>query len=157
MLANRPRSSTQKKEDEVGRIPSSALNQSSLNFSGSPALFSLDIPVLHRGMPSELQGYYNHYVVEAIQALTRGWYDDQPLYPGWESTGNFRDTGEAAGLVTSRRPDQARKELEQLSEVCPGLEEGESEDEGSDDEGGAPRGVPAERWGTLDGLTPSER
>ena len=81
-------------------------------------------------------------------------YDNAPLYAGWESTANFRDTGEAGGLLTSRNPDQARKELEQLSEVFPGLREGESEDEGPDDEGGGPRHVPAERWGTLDGLTP---
>ena len=53
-------------------------------------------------MASELQGFYNHYVVEDIQALTRGCYDDKPLYSGWESTANFRDTGEAAGLVASR-------------------------------------------------------
>ena len=39
----------------------------------------------------------------------------------------------------------------------PGLDEGESEDEDSDDEGAGPRGVPAERWGTVDGLTPSQR
>ena len=108
-------------------------------------------------MASELQGFYNHYVVEDIQALTRGCYDDKPIYSGWESTANFRDTGEAAGLVASRHPDQSRKELEQLSQVCPGLDEGESEDEDSDDEGAGPRGVPAERWGTVDGLTPSQR
>lgn len=52
-------------------------------------------------MPSELQGFYNHYVVEDIQAITRGWYDNLPLYAGWESTANFRDTGEAGGLLTS--------------------------------------------------------
>lgn len=108
-------------------------------------------------MPSEFEGFYNHHVVEDIQAITRGWYDDKPLFPGWESTANFRDTGEAAGLVTSRNPAQARKELDDLSAVFKALEEGESEDEGSDDDGGRPRGVPAERWGTLDGLTPSQR
>lgn len=108
-------------------------------------------------MPSELQGFYNHYDVEAIQAITRGMYDNAPVYAGWESTASFLDTGEAGGLLTSRNPEQARKELEQLSEVFPGLREGESEDEGSDDEGGGPRGVPAERWGTLDGLTPAQR
>ena len=130
------------------------------NFSCLPDLFFVvffSFPVLHRGMPSELQGFYNHYVVEDIQAITRGWYDDEPLYPGWESTAKFRDTGEAAGLVTSRNPEQARRELEQLSEVCPGLEEGEPEDDGSDDEGGGPCGVAAARWGTLDGLTPGQR
>lgn len=120
-------------------------------------IFLRRFPVRHRGMPSELEGFYNHYVVEDIQALTRGWYDDEPLYAGWESTENFRDTGEAAGLVTSRNPEQARKELQQLSEVCPGLEEGESEDERSDDEEGGSRDVPAERWGKLDGLTPNQR
>lgn len=101
-------------------------------------------------MPSELQGFYNHKVVEDIQALTRGWYDNQPLYAGWESTANFHDTGEAGGLLTSRNPEQARKELEQL-------EEGESEDEGSGDEGGGPRDVLAERWGRVGGLTPAQR
>lgn len=108
-------------------------------------------------MPSELEGFYNHYVVEDIQALTRGWYDNQPLYAGWESTANFRDTGEVAGLLTSRNPEQARKELEQLSQVFPGLEEGESEDEGSGDQEGGPRDVLAERWGRVGGLTPAQR
>lgn len=108
-------------------------------------------------MPPEFHGYYNHYLVEDVQAITRGMYDDDPVFSGWESTNNFRDTGEPAGLVTSRNLDQARKELEQMSAVCPPLEEGESEDGESDDEGGGPRGVPAERWGTLDGLSPSER
>lgn len=109
-------------------------------------------------MNPDLLGYYSHWQVEDIQAITSGWYDDKPLYAGWESTKNFRDTGELTGLVTSRNPEQARKELDELSEVCPRLGEDTSEDEGgSDDEGGGRHGVPKERWGTIDGRTPNER
>ena len=74
------------------------------NFSCLPDLFFVvfsSFPVLHRGMPSELQGFYNHYVVEDIQAITRGWYDDEPLYPGWNPPQNFATPGRRPGL--SRR------------------------------------------------------
>lgn len=92
--------------------------------------FSVCFLVLCQGMPSEPQGFSNHCEVEDTQALTRGWYDDEPLYAGWEPSANFRDTGEAAGLVTSRNLEQVCSELEQLSEMYPRrLEEGELEDE----------------------------
>lgn len=109
-------------------------------------------------MDPDLLGYYSHWEVEDIQAITKGWYDDEPLYPGWESSSNFRDTGESAGLVMSRDPAQARKKLDQLSEVFP-LDDGDgSEDEGEvDAEEDGRRDVPKERWGTIDGCTPNER
>ena len=108
-------------------------------------------------MDPGLLGYYSHWEVEDIQAITKGWYDDGPLYPGWESSSNFRDTGERAGLVMSQDPMQARKELDDLSEFFPRLDDG-SEDEGdSDEEEGGRGGIPRERWGTIDGCTHNER
>lgn len=127
----------------------------------SRGVVSLRSPGLYRGMPSDLLGYYHQWEVEDIQALTTGWYDDSPLYAGWESTNNFLDTGERTGFVTSCDPDQARKELNELSEVCPPLQEDATDDatddEESDDDEDKHRRVPEERWGAKDGLKPSER
>lgn len=126
--------------------------------STSRAAFSLRTAGLHRGMDRDLLGYYSHWEVEDIQAITKGWYDDEPLFPGWESTKNFRDTGELAGFATSRNPEQARKELEEMSDVFPESDEDALEGGGgSDDEEDGRRGVPNERWGTIGGLTPNER
>ena len=52
-------------------------------------------------MDSNLLGWYSHYLVEDIQSITSGMFDE-PLFAGWESTKNFRDTRELAGLVTER-------------------------------------------------------
>ncbi|CAN0176899.1 unnamed protein product [Ectocarpus fasciculatus] len=58
----------------------------------------------------------------------------------------------------SRDPVQARKELDELSEVFP-LDDGDgSEDEGAaDGEEDERRDAPKARWGTVDGCTPNER
>ncbi|CAM9359043.1 unnamed protein product [Ectocarpus sp. 6 AP-2014] len=58
----------------------------------------------------------------------------------------------------SRDPAQARKELDELSEVFP-LDDGDgSEDEGAADaEEDERRDAPKTRWGTVDGCTPNER
>ena len=108
-------------------------------------------------MPSDLLGYYHHWEVEDIQALTAGWYDDSPLYAGWESTNNVLDTGERTGFVASCHPNRARKELDKLSQVCPPVEEDAAEDEASDDDEGDYCRESEERWGAKDGLKPSER
>ncbi|CAN0445293.1 unnamed protein product [Ascophyllum nodosum] len=58
----------------------------------------------------------------------------------------------------SRDPVEARKELDELSEIFPSPNDVVSEgEEASNDEEYGRRRVPKERWGTIDGYTPNER
>lgn len=96
------------------------------------------------GMDREILGSNSHFEVEDLQAITSGWRT--PLCAGWESTKNFRDTGEMIGLVMLHDQERARKELNELSEACPSSEEDASDDEGFDGEWGEHRAVPRGRW-----------
>lgn len=111
------------------------------------------LPVKHRGMDPELAGWYAHWMLDDLQALTAGWYA-KPLYPGWDSTNHYLDTGELTGLVKARNPSDARAELEtlSLSQACGDGGGGELVNEDDDGEGRR-----RETWGTTDGLTPSAR
>lgn len=120
--------------------------------SFSPDPRSLD-PGKHRGLDPELSGWYAHWLLDDLQAVTAGWYSS-PLYPGWDSTNHYLDTGELTGLVTARTPSDAVVELEalSLSQACGGGGGGGLLGEDESGEGG--RG---QMWGTVDGLTPSAR
>ena len=67
-------------------------------------------------MDSKFLGWYSHYDMEYLQSLTWGWFEE-PLFAGWESTMNFRETGELAGLVTAGGWQTALKELNALPSV----------------------------------------
>ena len=62
----------------------------------------------------ELQGWYAQWLLDDLQELTDGWFTTS-LYPGWDSTKNYLDTGELICLVTARSSSDARKELETCS------------------------------------------
>ena len=103
-------------------------------------------------MPKELQGFYHHWLVEDIQELTHGWYEE-PLFAGWEPTKNFVDTEELTGLVTVRVDGENIDELDTTSAVCGG-NDGVPDDEEDDEENIQ---APEAEWGSLDGCTPAQR
>eukprot|EP00903_Cladosiphon_okamuranus_P009546 g9090.t2 len=111
----------------------------------------------HRGLDGELSGWYAHWLLDDVQEVTAGWFSS-PLYPGWDSTSLYLDTGELTGLVTARTPSGAVAELEalSLSQACGGGGGGGGWGElvGEDESG---EGGRKQVWGTEDGLTPSAR
>ena len=108
-------------------------------------------------MDPKFLGWYSHYDMKYLQSLTWGWFEE-PLFAGWESTKNFRDTGELAGLVAAGGPQTALNDLNALSSVCEMSDTEMLEDQGSsDDEEGGDCEKPTDRWGPLNGLTSSAR
>lgn len=105
----------------------------------------------HRGLDPELLGFYAHELIDDIQEATAGMFPT-PLYPEWDSTKNYLDTGELTGLVTARDPVEARTELEthSLSEACGGSDDGVGADDDEDE-------LPRQTWGTVNGLPQSSR
>ena len=60
-------------------------------------------------MDPESQGWYAQWLLDDLQELTDGWFTT-PLYPGWDSTKNYLDTGELTDLLTARSSSDARVE-----------------------------------------------
>lgn len=105
-------------------------------------------PGKHRGVDPELLGFYAHELIDDVQEASSGIFST-PLYPEWDSTKNYLDTGELTGLVTARNPSTELEEFS-LSEACGG---GDDHAGDTDDEDGPQR----QSWGTVDGLTPAAR
>lgn len=99
-------------------------------------------------MDPELLGFYAHELIDDVQEASAGMFST-PLYPGWDSTKDYLDTGELTGLVTAQN-SSAELETFSLSEACRGGDDHAGE---TDDEDGPRR----QTWGAVDGLTPAAR
>ena len=88
-----------------------------------------------------MKNFYHFFIIEDIQVEAAS-MSLELVYPFWESTRNYVDTGEVIGLVTTPQKDASASD-----EVVDGEEEGGD----SDDEVGGRE----EFYG--DGLTPSAR
>ena len=105
-------------------------------------------PGKYRGADPELQGFFAHELIDDVQEATAGMFDT-PLYPSFDSSNHYLDTGELSGLVTARNPS-TELETFSISEACGGGHDHADVDDGED-------GPRRRTWGTLDGLTPSAR
>jgi hypothetical protein len=59
----------------------------------------------HHGLDRTMLGHFEQHLLEEIQLLTHGWYDE-PLYSGWRSTKDFANTGEVFGIVGRPREEE---------------------------------------------------
>lgn len=78
-----------------------------------------------------MKNFYNFFTIEDIQVEAASMFDE-PVYPFWESTKNYVDTGEVIGLVITPQQDESSS-----VEVVDDVEEGgdpDHEEEGEDDE-----------------------
>eukprot|EP00904_Undaria_pinnatifida_P013342 jgi/Undpi1/9138/HiC_scaffold_26.g11596.m1 len=57
----------------------------------------------------ELRGFWSHWIIEDLQELTEGWWENS-LYSGWVSTKEFEDTGEQTGFMASTIPETGNQE-----------------------------------------------
>ncbi|CAM9783090.1 unnamed protein product, partial [Laminaria digitata] len=55
--------------------------------------------VKYRGLPAELANVFDGWTIEDIQEASLGLHE-KPLYPSWESTKNYQDTGEHVGFAS---------------------------------------------------------
>lgn len=63
----------------------------------------------HLGLDPELRGFWSHWIIEDLQELTEGWWENS-LYSGWVSTKEFEDTGEQTGFMASTIPETGNQE-----------------------------------------------
>eukprot|EP00904_Undaria_pinnatifida_P007445 jgi/Undpi1/3830/HiC_scaffold_16.g07199.m1 len=63
----------------------------------------------HLGLDPELKGFWSHWIIEDLQELTEGWWENS-LYSGWVSTKKFEDTGEQTGFMASTIPETGNQE-----------------------------------------------
>lgn len=94
----------------------------------------------HHGLPRSILGFSEQNLLEEIQIITHGWYDE-PLYCGLRSTKDFAPTGEKFGVVPVAADPEAGAgtaagQGEEGKEEGVG-DEGEGEGGGDDDEEGA--------------------
>jgi hypothetical protein len=64
--------------------------------------WNLNQEVTMYGLPSKYVGHSEQHLIERIQLLTSGWYEEA-LYPEWRSTKDFAPTGESFGVVNQQR------------------------------------------------------
>lgn len=111
-------------------------------FKESAYRWNLGQDARHHGLDPALRGHFEHFVVEEIQVLTEGWFDD-PLYPGWRSTKDFADTGETFGVVrgVQQQQQQQQSDDEQKEEgaaaaasAAAGGDRGDEEEDGKEED-----------------------